>query len=165
MSSETQGASPNEQLLYAAKQDDEELMKNVLAMPGVDVNYADGLGNTALHWAASNASVNVIEPLLDADNCDIDPINRLDKATPLHMAVRIKDVESRHYIVQMLLDYGADMSIRDKQNSLAEDLLPGDDADGKKLFRSAQAENQISNADIADDDDDDGEPGSGSDDD
>jgi len=156
------GASNNERLLYAAKQDDEELLEEIFEQPeSFDINYADGLGNTALHYAAQHGSINVIEPILEHDDCDVDLQNRLDGATPLHLAVRIpNDVKLRHAIISALLDAGADTTIRDKHRSFAVDLLPGDDTEGKQLFRTSQAKAAVSQDDVADDSD--GEPGSGS---
>jgi hypothetical protein len=40
------GASSNERLLYAAKNDDTSILKECLKTKGVSPNYQDGLGNT-----------------------------------------------------------------------------------------------------------------------
>jgi hypothetical protein len=40
------GASSNERLLYAAKNDDTNILKECLKTKGVSPNYQDGLGNT-----------------------------------------------------------------------------------------------------------------------
>jgi hypothetical protein len=37
-----------------------------------------------------NASTSVLEHLLDHDTCDVDPKNRLNGDTPLHLAIRGK---------------------------------------------------------------------------
>lgn len=62
----------------------------------------------ALHYAASAPSPDVIEHILSHDECDVDPINRLEKATPLHLAVKIEHPQLRLHIVESLLDAGAD---------------------------------------------------------
>jgi len=116
-----------------------------------------------LHYAAKNGSINVMELILEQEGCDVDPLNRMDRATPLHLACRIEDEETRYGVVSSLLDAGANMNIRDKFGSLAVDLLPGKDEETRNLFRSTQATNAISHDDIAEDSD--GEPGSGSDED
>jgi hypothetical protein len=54
------------------------------------------------------ASTGVLEEILSHEECDVDPVNRLDKATPLHLAVRIGDPEIRDYVVSSLLEAGAD---------------------------------------------------------
>ena len=50
----------------------------------------------------------MLEHILSHDECDVDPINRLEKATPLHLALRIEDDETRKSVVESLLEAGAD---------------------------------------------------------
>lgn len=50
----------------------------------------------------------MLEPLLEAEGCDVDLQNRLLKETPLHVAAKISDEETRAYVIQSLLDAGAD---------------------------------------------------------
>ncbi|KAG8875947.1 hypothetical protein FRB97_004598 [Tulasnella sp. 331] len=153
------GASNNERLLHAAKLDEDDLIKEIFAEPTTfNINHADGLGNTALHYAVKSGSTSVLEQILEHDNCDVDPQNRLERETPLHMACQLENPKLRESIIKSLLEAGADMRIRDRHGSLAVDLLPGDDAESRKMFRNAQAQAAISKADIAEDSD--GEPGS-----
>jgi hypothetical protein len=58
--------------------------------------------------SAQQGSTGVLEEILSHDECDVDPVNRLDKATPLHLAVMIEDSEIRDYVVSSLLEAGAD---------------------------------------------------------
>jgi len=60
---------------------------------------------------ASKGSPHVLNELLEYDNCDVDPINRLEGATPLHLAVKIEEPELRAFIVDSLLDAGADTGL------------------------------------------------------
>ncbi|KAK0501047.1 ankyrin repeat-containing domain protein [Armillaria luteobubalina] len=160
------GASNNERLLAAARTDNEELMMEVFSEGGFDVNFQDGLGNTALHLAVSNGSTDVLEHILSHEDCDVDPINRIEKATPLHLAVKLEHPGLRKHVVNSLLEAGADTSIRDKFGETALDLVPSEDTEVRALFRKAQAQASISQDDIASDDDDAGSgSGSGSDDD
>lgn len=47
-----------------------------------------------LSWyRASRGSTEVLEHILSHSDCDVDPINRLEKATPLHLAFTIDDPE------------------------------------------------------------------------
>ena len=55
-------------------------------------------------------SADVLDLILYQEGCDVDPINRIERATPLHLAVQLKPVEQRHYFVANLLDAGADTS-------------------------------------------------------
>ncbi|KZT73420.1 ankyrin [Daedalea quercina L-15889] len=155
------GASNNERLLYAARTDNEDLLLEVFEESDFDINYQDGLGNTALHYAASHGSLIVLEHILSHDECDVDPVNRLEKATPLHLALRLEDADSRKAVAESLLEAGADTTIKDKYGETALDILRDDDAEIRQLIQKARAQNRISNADIANDDDDD-EPGSDS---
>ena len=41
--------------------------------------------------SASNGYLEILEHLLEYDGCDVDPQNRIEKATPLHLAVRLDD--------------------------------------------------------------------------
>lgn len=62
----------------------------------------------ALHIAAARPSPYVLERILSYPDCDVDPTNRLEGSTPLHLAARIKDAEARFHIVESLLEAGAD---------------------------------------------------------
>ncbi|KAF7302781.1 Ankyrin [Mycena kentingensis (nom. inval.)] len=158
-----QGASNNERLLAAARADNEEMLLEVFEQ-GVAINFADGLGNTALHYAAAGGCIDVLEHILEHDECDVDPINRLEKATPLHLAARIEEPELRKAVFTSLLDAGADFKIKDKNGDTAADLLPTEDTEIHALLRKARAQATISMDDVANDDDDGSGSGSGSDD-
>lgn len=49
-----------------------------------------------------------MEHILEHEDCDVDPINRLERATPLHLAIRVEDLEVRREVVDSLLEAGAD---------------------------------------------------------
>ncbi|CAE6451619.1 unnamed protein product [Rhizoctonia solani] len=167
-----EGASLNERILSAAKSDNvslfDEVVEEVAKGKPFDINHQDGLGNTALHYAARHASISVLEKILEYEDpqhegeggCDVDLQNRLDKYTPLHFAVRIQDADERLAVVESLLDAGADDTIKDKYGQRAVDAVPADDEDVRRLFRKAEADRKVDKGDIADDSD--GEPGSGS---
>lgn len=40
--------------------------------------------------------------------CDVDPQNRLERATPLHLAAKISDADLRVQVVESLVEAGAD---------------------------------------------------------
>lgn len=50
----------------------------------------------------------MLEHILSHDECDVDPVNRLEHATPLHLALQLEDPELRKHVVESLLDAGAD---------------------------------------------------------
>ncbi|KAI0652586.1 ankyrin [Trametes meyenii] len=162
------GASNNERLLAAARSDNEDMLLEVFEEGKFDINAQDGLGNTALHYAASNGYLDILEHLLEYDGCDVDPQNRIEKATPLHLALQIEDANLRKAVFESLLDAGADTRIKDKNGETAIDLIPPEDTEIRALVRKSQVQASISRDDVADDDEDDGEysgSGSGSDDD
>ncbi|KAF8808203.1 ankyrin [Phlegmacium glaucopus] len=156
---ETKGASNNERLLAAARADNEDLLLEIFTEGNFDINCRDGLGNTPLHNAVSQGSTDVLEHILSHEDCDVDPVNHIDKATPLHLAAQIQHEDLRLYICESLLDAGADTSIKDKNLETALELIPLQDTKLHALFRKYQAQGSVSKDDIASD----GEPGSGSD--
>lgn len=50
----------------------------------------------------------MLEHILSHEDCDVDPINNVGRKTPLHLAVQLNDPEIRNYIIDSLLDAGAD---------------------------------------------------------
>ncbi|KAI0800492.1 ankyrin [Fomes fomentarius] len=159
------GASNNERLLAAARSDNEDLLLEIFEEGNFDINTKDGLGNTALHYAAAGGFPDVLEHLLEYDGCDVDLQNRTEGATPLHLALRIEDAELRKAIVESLLDAGADPKVKDKNGETVFGLVSNDDSEIRTLLRKSQAQASIAQSDVANDDDDDEEgSGSGSDD-
>ncbi|KAJ3829546.1 hypothetical protein F5880DRAFT_349760 [Lentinula raphanica] len=160
--SEDEGANNNQRLLAAAREDNEELLLEVFEAGGFDINFQDGVGNTgdqpALHIAVQNGSADVLEHILSHEDCDVDPINRINRATPLHLACQLEDDGMRSYMVESLLDAGADTTIRDKNGELAETFVPPTDVETKALFRKARAQVlTVSQDDIASGSDDEGD--------
>lgn len=51
-----------------------------------------------------------LDHLLDQEGLEVDPINRMEKETPLHKAVLYANKEKEHGldVVEMLIDAGAD---------------------------------------------------------
>jgi hypothetical protein len=119
---------------------------------------------------------------------DVDLKNRLDGATPLHVAVKLENEAARQGVIDMLLDAGADprfvplahllsvfvsygalrmIRIKDKHGCQVAEYLNVDESEtDKEILKAinlAIAEfviGGVGSTDIADDDDD--EPGSGS---
>ncbi|KAJ3975691.1 hypothetical protein EV361DRAFT_969170 [Lentinula raphanica] len=152
--SEDEGANNNQRLLAAAREDNEELLLEVFEAGGFDINFQDGVGNTGM----KNGSADVLEHILSHEDCDVDPINRINRATPLHLACQLEDDGMRSYMVESLLDAGADTTIRDKNGELAETFVPPTDVETKALFRKARAQVlTVSQDDIASGSDDEGD--------
>ncbi|OJT09571.1 hypothetical protein TRAPUB_13948 [Trametes pubescens] len=146
----------DERLLAAARSDNEDMLLEVFDEGKFDINAQDG---------ASNGYLEILEHILEHEDCDVDPQNRIEKATPLHLALRIEDQDTRTAVVSSLLEAGADTRIKDKNGETVFDLVSPEDTEIRTLLRKSQAQASISKDDVADDDDDDeGEySGSGSD--
>ncbi|GAA5835888.1 hypothetical protein JCM9279_002132 [Rhodotorula babjevae] len=163
-------ATPNERIVFAAKQDAVDMIDEILNGDdsAYDLNYQDGLGNTALHYAVSGPSPEVLTLLLDLEPVDVDLQNRLDRATPLHLAVKLENEAARQGVVDMLLEAGADPNLKDRYGRKPAEYLHPDRSEADKAIqqaiRVALADRIMggtkNNADLADDDE--GEPGSGS---
>ncbi|WFD04983.1 hypothetical protein MVES1_000308 [Malassezia vespertilionis] len=155
-------ASASKQLLLAAQTDNVELAESILdADPPIayDINFTDGIGNTALHYACENISADVLDRLLN-EEVDVDVQNTLAGDTPLHVACRVANEEARNWLVSELLEAGAPTETKNHAGLRAVDTIVGAKADtelGKKLIDMltvTRAEAQLGADDIAYDDDD-----------
>ena len=99
-------------LVDAAQQDDKAAVRGLLNQKvdvnKLDVNQAQGDGMTALHWAASNDDLELVQVLLDA-GANIQAETRLGGVTPLFMACKNGNAS----IVEALLKAGASASAPD----------------------------------------------------
>ncbi|KAF2680302.1 hypothetical protein K458DRAFT_407330 [Lentithecium fluviatile CBS 122367] len=132
-----EGASPRELVLEACRRNNTSLLEETLAELAAAAKKAgkkpvehvaetlnkaaDGVGNGCLHVAATYGSYEVLDILLDQEGLEIDEIDRLERDTPLHKAVRyVNSLEKSewepvgHPIVDILLDAGCDPRIRNK---------------------------------------------------
>lgn len=116
-----QGASPRELLLEACRRNNTSLLTDLLKSLESAENIArllntatDGVGGFCLHIAASYGSYEVLDTLLDQEGLEVDPVDRLERDTPLHKAVRFvnglgsEEWEAGASIAELLLDAGAD---------------------------------------------------------
>ncbi|KAF2656225.1 ankyrin repeat domain-containing protein [Lophiostoma macrostomum CBS 122681] len=179
-----EGASPREIIIEACRRNNTSLLEETLADLASSASKAgkkpaehiaetlnktyDGVGNGCLHVAATNGSYEVLDILLDQEGLEIDEIDRMEKDTPLHKAVRYVNsldksdwVDVGHPIVDILLDAGCDPRIRNKAK-----LKPVDLADpGNKELRSLLQKGEYAMTAAGDvvEEDDDGPTGSASD--
>lgn len=58
--------------------------------------------------SAATPSPDALSLLLDLDETDVDLQNRLENATPLHLAVKLDNPAAKQGVIGMLLDAGAD---------------------------------------------------------
>jgi ankyrin repeat protein len=93
---------PDSPVADAAERGDLEVVRALLR-DGADANGAQADGTTALHWAAMNDDVQIVEVLLYA-GATVKPTTRLGGYTPLHLASR----NGHAHVVSALLEGGAD---------------------------------------------------------
>lgn len=135
-----EGASLSEQLLDACRRNNDDLLDTVLDNVRDDpekltqlINGStDPMGNTALHLCCQYGSWEVLDKILDLDgDIEIDPHNRRDGDTPLHVAVRYSLEEPEHgtFIARNLIEVGADARIRNNHGQRPVDLIHGDELD------------------------------------
>ncbi|KAI8323956.1 ankyrin [Martensiomyces pterosporus] len=119
-----EGASNNEQLLAACKQDQSGLVQEILRDPkSVDVNCCDGVGNTPLHYAAQTGSVDCVQLLVRVPGISPNIKNRMEQDTPLHKAAALHgDPDEALEITKLLVSAGADPRIVNRLKQRPMDL-------------------------------------------
>lgn len=165
-----QGATENEQLIGAARSNNEALLesllkgKNAAEISELVNNLRDPIGNTLLHLAASNGAYDVIDLLLDQEGVEIDPINRLQGNTPLHCAVdyAVGEPEVGVAVVELLIEAGADPMPKNVRGKRAIDLAAGN-INLVQILRgamyAADMQSEVGGADGGDGEVDDGDVG------
>jgi ankyrin repeat protein len=99
-----------------ARRGDAAGLHRLIVTQDVDLNWADALGRTALHYAAANGYLEVVEVLLDA-GAQVNPSDN-DGFTPLHRAVQ----GAHRDVVRRLMENGADLTARTGAGDLPIDL-------------------------------------------
>ena len=89
----------------AAMRNDSDAVYDLLEQ-GEDVNAAQGDGMTALHWAAENGDIAMVEVLLSA-GANFNSTTRLGSYAPLHLASKMGHGE----VIRTLLGNGQDPNI------------------------------------------------------
>src|SRR3984957_17121012 len=100
-------AAGDVRLADAAQQGDRAAVRDLLNQKE-DVNKAQGDGMTALHWAASNDDLEMVQLLLNA-GANVQAQTRLGAVTPLFMACKSGNAS----MVEGLLKAGASASAPD----------------------------------------------------
>ncbi|KAI9700982.1 MAG: hypothetical protein M1820_006627 [Bogoriella megaspora] len=177
-----EGASPRELVLEAARRNNTDLLHDVFT--DIKKSYSstaddriaellntavDGIGNNVLHLAATNGSYEVLDVLLDQPGVETDPIDRLERDTPLHSAVRYVNSLSPpewpngHPVVEILVDAGCDPRSRNKAKLRPFDLVDPRNKDLRGILQRAEFQ-MMAGADVVNEDEEDEGDGSASDD-
>lgn len=99
-----EGATPLQILFHAIQSDNAELLQSVLdgSTPPSLVDARNGAGDTVVLASLRAQSLEALQLLLD-EEVDVDEGNRArDGDRPLHVAVQIKEVESRDWCGECL---------------------------------------------------------------
>ena len=109
-------------LYYYNRQRARTIIESLLEA-GARAEIEDRWGNTPLHWAADQGSVDALQALLESTSSG--SVNKQDSGgyTPLHEAVRHPIPEASEAMVRALLEAGADASIPDASGRTALDRL------------------------------------------
>lgn len=145
---ETVGASPSEQLLEAARRNNVDLLHDLLAKyqdkpaEAIElINSAfDPAGNGALHLAAKYGNYEVMDQLLDIDGVDVNVKAKMNGNTALHYAASysFQDSEYALFLVNELINCGADCSIRNNDNLKPIDIIGDSNEEIKEALESAE---------------------------
>ncbi|KAF2668412.1 hypothetical protein BT63DRAFT_425734 [Microthyrium microscopicum] len=174
-----EGASPKEIVLEASRRNNTDLLHDVLeqfnkthgkkapeAIAQLLNSARDGIGMGVLHLAAVGGNYDVLDLLLDQEGLEIDELDRMDKDTPLHKAVRYtNELDKANWdvgqqIVDILIDAGCDPRIRNAAKLRPFDLVDPRNKELRTLLQ--QAEYSMTMGDDVVQEDDDGPTGSGS---
>jgi ankyrin repeat protein len=79
---------------------------------------SDVLGRNALHISSEANALNSIKYLINELNFDINCVTTVGNLSPLHFAAK----ESHYETIKLLLDFGADLSLRDSKGRTAYDI-------------------------------------------
>ncbi|OCL08386.1 ankyrin repeat protein-like protein [Glonium stellatum] len=172
-----EGASPRELILEACRRNNTSLLEETIADLAVEakkkgkkpVAYVaevlnksfDGIGNGCLHIAAKYGSYEVLDILLDQEGLEIDELDRMDRDTPLHKAVRYVNSLSKdewapvgHPIVDILLDAGCDPRIRNKAKLKPIELVDPRNQELRAILQKGEFAMMAGDDVVVDDDDD-----------
>ncbi|KAL9028138.1 MAG: hypothetical protein Q9196_003447 [Gyalolechia fulgens] len=189
-----EGATPRELVLEACRRNNTNLLSEVLTSIGspekiADLlnNAKDGMGNHCLHIAASYGSYlncanpksltsfsfslvdEVLDTLLDQENLEVDPLDRLERDTPLHKAIRYTNALPAseralgHSIAELLIDAGADPRTRNKAKLKPVELVDPRNTELRDLLQRAEYSMTVGDDVVVRDGNEEGPTGSASD--
>ncbi|USK36194.1 ankyrin repeat domain-containing protein [Bacillus sp. F19] len=105
----------NNPFLYAGAEGYIDILKLTIKA-GADPTITNRYGGTALIPASEHGYVNVIKELLTNTDTDVNHVNNLGWTALLEAIILNDGDEKQQQTVQLLIDYGADVNIPDKNN-------------------------------------------------
>ncbi|KAI4205328.1 MAG: hypothetical protein LQ346_001476 [Caloplaca aetnensis] len=156
-----EGATPRELVLEACRRNNTSLLSEVLTSLSTPDKIADLLNNAK--------DDEVLDTLLDQENLEVDPLDRLERDTPLHKAVRFINTlpasqwDSAHSIAELLIDAGADPRIRNKAKLKPMDLVDPKNVELRNVLQKAEYSMTVGDDVVVRDEEETGPTGSASD--
>lgn len=105
----------NTPFLYAGAEGYLDILKLTI-QAGADPTIVNRYGGTALIPAAEHGYIDVIEELLTTTNIDVNHVNHLGWTALMEAIVLNNGNPTQQTAIQLLVDYGADVNIPDKNN-------------------------------------------------
>ena len=177
----SQGASPAEVLIECCRTNNIDLfhstietLRKTFHSPEALAEHLNSIktpiGLYLLHVCSQYRSPTVLDALLDVEGLECDPIYAREGDTPLHAAIRAvnqagdeEDKEEATACVDMLVDAGCDLKIKNKGGMRPVDLVDPRNEELKASLRNAQW-TAMAGTDIVNmDEEDEGPTGSASD--
>ncbi|KAJ2904912.1 hypothetical protein MKZ38_006953 [Zalerion maritima] len=122
-----EGASKQEQLIEACRRNNVDLLNEIVEECGTEDEISKlmnetktVMGNHLYHEAASRGNYEIIDALLDQPNFECDPLNRSERDTPLHSAIRWINSEGErnwgygNHLVDMMLEAGSSTRVKNR---------------------------------------------------
>lgn len=150
------GATPNQVLFHAIQAGNVDLLQEVLQGGSAsggrkpDLESTNSIGDTPVLASLRAGQLDVLGILLE-EEVDVDEGNQArDGDRPLHLAVRLDDVEQRHWAVEQLLEAGSDARLANKEGFKPADILTANEENEptRKLLRNAEATSGMSRSDF-----------------
>ncbi|KAK2743677.1 hypothetical protein FQN57_004786 [Myotisia sp. PD_48] len=158
--SDDEGATPREVVVEACRRDQPHLIEQIQEEHYVnkDEEFAefingvtDSMGNHALHICAMYGSYDAMDRLFDIYHFECDPQNRIDKDTPLHLAVLYaneKDANVGMRMIEMMLEAGCDPRVKNKHGKKPIDFTVPQHVEVKTaLFKAEYILQEFENVD------------------
>ncbi|KAI9483408.1 MAG: ankyrin repeat-containing domain protein [Benjaminiella poitrasii] len=137
---ELEGATNNDLMLAACRNDQDDMLEDILKEGDFDINHTDPLGDTALHYAARFGSLTCMEMLLHVPNVDVNLKNKKEGNTPLHLSIQYEDdPEVAIGMAALLIDAGADPRVKNKAGHTVSDYVANRKDDMADLIEQSLA--------------------------
>ncbi len=142
------GATAQEQIIEAARRNNLDLFKSIEDQYGEKpdefiklLNTAtDATGDSALHLCCKYGCYSVMDEIIDLDGVNLDIKAPATGDTPLHYAANYSFSEPEYalFLIQQLIEVGADPSIRNKEGLKPLDIIGGSNDKIRKVLESAE---------------------------